>query len=163
MICPKCKTLSVSDAVYCYKCGKKLMNEKKSRAKSRGNGTGTAFKRGSTWTAQVVVGYEELPPFDPANPENALPRKRSSTAGPSRPREPQTARAAETSLMPIRASTAPAVTLPPPAATRLSSSPERRRATPGPGSTGTTTCPEPEPCPDPEPCPEPDPDPEPDP
>ena len=52
------------------------MNEKKSRAKSRGNGTGTAFKRGSTWTAQVVVGYEELPPFDPANPENALPRKK---------------------------------------------------------------------------------------
>ena len=33
------------------------MTEKKRRTKSRGNGTGTAFKRGSTWTAQVVVGW----------------------------------------------------------------------------------------------------------
>jgi len=34
------------------------MSEKKRRLKSRGNGTGTAFKRGSTWTAQVVVGWK---------------------------------------------------------------------------------------------------------
>ena len=33
------------------------MSEKKRRTKTRGNGTGTAFKRGSTWTAQVVVGW----------------------------------------------------------------------------------------------------------
>ena len=36
------------------------MSEKKRRVKSRGNGTGTAFKRGSTWTAQVVVGWRVI-------------------------------------------------------------------------------------------------------
>ena len=34
------------------------MSEKKRRTKSRGNGTGTAFKRGNSWTAQVVVGWK---------------------------------------------------------------------------------------------------------
>ena len=33
------------------------MSEKKRRVKSRGNGQGTAYRRGSTWTAQVVVGW----------------------------------------------------------------------------------------------------------
>ena len=33
---------------------------KRRRTKSRGNGTGTAFKRGSTWTAQVVVGWRVI-------------------------------------------------------------------------------------------------------
>ena len=74
MICPKCKALSADDAIYCARCGKKLTAQKKSRAKSRGNGTGTAFKRGTTWTAQVVVGYRELPPFDLSNPENKRQR-----------------------------------------------------------------------------------------
>ncbi len=76
MICTKCKSEVVQGAIYCSQCGKKLTTTKKSRAKSRGNGTGTAFKRGSTWTAQVVVKYEDLPPYDPDNPENALPRKK---------------------------------------------------------------------------------------
>ena len=34
--------------------GRSRPQQKKGRVKSRGNGTGTAFKRGSTWTAQVV-------------------------------------------------------------------------------------------------------------
>ena len=55
MICPKCKAPQRDGAVFCDMCGKKLMSQKKGRTKSRGNGTGTAFKRGSTWTAQVVV------------------------------------------------------------------------------------------------------------
>lgn len=76
MICPKCKALSADDAIYCARCGKKLTAQKKSRTKSRGNGTGTAFKRGTTWTAQVVVGYRELPPFDLNNPENRKRRKK---------------------------------------------------------------------------------------
>ena len=54
MICPKCRKTSQDDAIFCPYCGKKLTATKKSRTKSRGNGTGTAFKRGSTWTAQVV-------------------------------------------------------------------------------------------------------------
>jgi len=76
MICTKCKADLVQSTNYCPNCGKKLVTQKKSRAKSRGNGTGTAFKRGSTWTAQVVVKYEELPPFDLDNPENRRPRKK---------------------------------------------------------------------------------------
>jgi integrase len=36
------------------------MTEKKRRTKSRGNGTGTAFKRGNTWTAQVVIGWRVI-------------------------------------------------------------------------------------------------------
>lgn len=78
MICTKCKRdLDIVPApTFCPWCGKKLTATKKSRAKSRGNGTGTAFKRGSTWTAQVVMKYEDLPPFDPDNPVNTLPRKK---------------------------------------------------------------------------------------
>ena len=55
MICTKCKQETVQGAIFCPWCGKKLTTTKKGRTKSRGNGTGTAFKRGSTWTAQVVV------------------------------------------------------------------------------------------------------------
>ena len=76
MNCPSCKAAPPANAVFCPQCGKKLTATKKSRTKSRGNGTGTAFKRGSTWTAQVVMKYEDLPPFDENNPENALPRKK---------------------------------------------------------------------------------------
>jgi len=54
MLCPKCKGETPDSSVFCCRCGKKLTATKKSRAKSRGNGTGTAFRRGSTWTAQVV-------------------------------------------------------------------------------------------------------------
>ena len=54
MICTKCKQEVVQGAIFCPWCGKKLTTTKKARVKSRGNGTGTAFKRGSTWTAQVV-------------------------------------------------------------------------------------------------------------
>ena len=54
MLCTKCKKEAVQDAPFCPWCGKKLITTKKTRVKSRGNGTGTAFKRGSTWTAQVV-------------------------------------------------------------------------------------------------------------
>lgn len=32
-----------------------------SKTKTRGNGTGTAFRRGRTWTAKVTVGYKESP------------------------------------------------------------------------------------------------------
>ena len=56
MICVKCRRSFQDDAIFCPYCGKKCGNlPKKARTKSRGNGTGTAFKRGSTWTAQVVV------------------------------------------------------------------------------------------------------------
>ena len=73
MICPKCKHSPPDGSVFCPQCGKKLTSTKKSRTKSRGNGTGTAFKRGNTWTAQVVIRYKELPD-DIMDPENRKPR-----------------------------------------------------------------------------------------
>ena len=65
MICPKCKKDAPEGAVFCPACGKKLILAKKGRTKSRGNGTGTAFKRGSTWTAQVVYDRVEVAPDKP--------------------------------------------------------------------------------------------------
>ena len=77
MTCTRCQKPSPPDALYCPYCGRNLSPiQKKRRTKSRGNGTGTAFKRGSTWTAQVVVGYEDLPPFSLDNPENQRPRRK---------------------------------------------------------------------------------------
>ena len=69
MLCPKCKAETPDSSVFCCQCGKKLTTTKKSRTKSRGNGTGTAYKRGSGWVAQVVVGYRDPPPFDPDSPD----------------------------------------------------------------------------------------------
>ena len=79
MNCTKCKQELpevLHSITFCPFCGKKLTTTKKSRTKSRGNGTGTAFKRGKTWTAQIVVKYEDLPPFDMDNPDNERRRKK---------------------------------------------------------------------------------------
>ena len=77
MICQRCRKTSTLDAPYCPFCGRKYSDlPRKGRTKSRGNGTGTAFRRGSTWTAQVVIKYEDPPPFDPENPVNSQPRKK---------------------------------------------------------------------------------------
>ena len=59
MICknPKCGTELPDDAVYCLYCGRKQIREKHS--KIRGNGQGTVFKRGDTWTAQVTLGWKK--------------------------------------------------------------------------------------------------------
>ena len=58
MICAKCRKSFQDDAIFCPYCGKKQVKfPSKHRTKSRGNGTGTAFKRGSTWTAQVVYDW----------------------------------------------------------------------------------------------------------
>ena len=57
VICTKCKTETVPGAVFCHQCGKKLTTTKKSRTKSRGNGTGCAYYDPvhRYWVAQVVV------------------------------------------------------------------------------------------------------------
>jgi len=59
MNCPKCKKSCADDAIFCQFCGKKLIKSQNNvRTKQRGNGTGTAFKRGRTWTARVTIGWE---------------------------------------------------------------------------------------------------------
>lgn len=59
MQCIKCGAPLPDGAAYCHMCGKKQAPAapRKQRTKSRGNGTGTAIKRGKTWTARVVLGY----------------------------------------------------------------------------------------------------------
>lgn len=76
MICTKCKTDNPQIAIYCNQCGKKLQSTRKRRHKSRGNGTGCAYYDSvhRYWVAQIVDGYRDLPPFDPANPENRKQR-----------------------------------------------------------------------------------------
>lgn len=56
MNCSKCGKSIPDDSVFCSYCGKKLM--KAQQARQRGNGTGTAFKRGRTWTARVTIGWK---------------------------------------------------------------------------------------------------------
>ena len=54
MNCKKCKALLPQGAVYCAFCGRKQIAAPTGR--TRPNGTGTAYKRGKTWTVEVVVG-----------------------------------------------------------------------------------------------------------
>ena len=81
MICPKCKSLNTSDAIFCNQCGKKLISTKKSRAKSRGNGTGCAYysSKYRYWIAQVIDGYRDVPEdlMDPANKKQRVPIKKT--------------------------------------------------------------------------------------
>ncbi|MFB0921615.1 MAG: tyrosine-type recombinase/integrase [Oscillospiraceae bacterium] len=59
MICinKKCGVELPDDAIYCLYCGRKQIREPKQ--KLRGNGEGTVFKRGETWTAEVVIGWKK--------------------------------------------------------------------------------------------------------
>lgn len=59
MQCIKCGVDIPDGAVFCHMCGRKQSPPapKRQRTKARGNGTGTAYKRGKTWTARIVLGY----------------------------------------------------------------------------------------------------------
>ena len=85
MICTKCKLEVVQGAIFCPWCGTPLYRpaRKKKRA---GNGTGTAYKRGSGWTAEAVVGWRELPDdlMDPANKKQRVPIKRTKGGFPTK-------------------------------------------------------------------------------
>lgn len=76
MICRKCAKEIPEGSVYCNWCGVK--QAAKARAK-RGNSVGTAYKRGSTWTAKVVLGY--YPVDDPKHPGKKKLRAREKTKG----------------------------------------------------------------------------------
>jgi len=57
MLCRKCR-LEIPDAsVYCCYCGIRQKTDRK--PKTRGNGQGTAIRRGRTYEARVVVGWKE--------------------------------------------------------------------------------------------------------
>lgn len=58
MDCPKCSNSVPDGSIFCNYCGSKL-EKRKRKPKTRGNGQGTAYKVGSTWTAQVIVDYRK--------------------------------------------------------------------------------------------------------
>lgn len=55
MICKKCKCEIPDESKFCLNCGARLFTPAR-KPKTRGNGTGTAYRRGKTWTAKVVCG-----------------------------------------------------------------------------------------------------------
>lgn len=56
MQCPKCKAELPENARFCHICGRPLADKPRS-TRRRGNGEGSVYKRGNTWTAAVVLGY----------------------------------------------------------------------------------------------------------
>lgn len=58
MECIKCGVELPEGSIYCNMCGKKQITYKSvHRVKSRPNGSGTVYKRGKTWQAEVNHGY----------------------------------------------------------------------------------------------------------
>lgn len=72
MKCRKCKAELPEGSKYCNMCGAKVATERK--PKSRGNGTGTVYKRGANWTAVIVTGFE-------LDSDNKMHRKTRSKGG----------------------------------------------------------------------------------
>lgn len=78
MNCIKCRRPAPDDAIFCPYCGKKQTSSPR-KPKRSPNGTGCAYKRGTGWVAQAVIGYRELPDdiMDPANRRQRIPIKRT--------------------------------------------------------------------------------------
>lgn len=66
MKCSKCSSAVPDGSKFCNLCGRSLTPPSK-KPKSRGNGQGTAYKRGKYWEAQVVLDYTDprLPGHEP--------------------------------------------------------------------------------------------------
>lgn len=56
MNCVKCGAEIPENSNFCNICGAKQVSSARG-TKKRGNGQGTVYKRGNTWTAQVTLGY----------------------------------------------------------------------------------------------------------
>lgn len=61
MLCRKCHKETPPEARFCPWCGVSLEPPRNThKPRTRPNGTGTAFKRGKTWTAEVTVGWKSV-------------------------------------------------------------------------------------------------------
>lgn len=77
MVCVKCKSEIQDGSNFCPKCGKKQTAAKAQKPRLRGNGQGTAFRRGKSWTAAAVVGWR----WDETDPQNPIRRRVTRTRG----------------------------------------------------------------------------------
>ena len=57
MICTRCSREIPDDAVLCCYCGRVYRRKPPSRVHQRANGTGTAYKSGKGWMAEVTIGW----------------------------------------------------------------------------------------------------------
>ena len=58
MLCRKCKKEIPDESVFCLLCGaKQVLAERQKSSNKRGNGQGSAYKRGGTWTAVWTLGF----------------------------------------------------------------------------------------------------------
>ena len=71
MNCKKCRKAIPDGAVFCPWCGTR--QEGRQERHRRGNGQGTAYRRGPSWTASVVIAWKLVP----GDPPKAVPVKRT--------------------------------------------------------------------------------------
>lgn len=78
MTCPKCRKDLPDGAAFCCWCGRKTAPSAR-KPKRSPNGTGCAYRRGSGWTAEAVVGWRQLPDdlLDPRNAKQRIPIKKT--------------------------------------------------------------------------------------
>ena len=57
MTCPRCSRELPDDAAYCCYCGRALVKRPQPKRHARGNGSGSAYRRGKTWTASLTVSF----------------------------------------------------------------------------------------------------------
>ena len=57
MICPRCNREIPDDAVLCCYCARVIQKKKPGNKHQRPNGTGSAFKKGKSWYADVTKGW----------------------------------------------------------------------------------------------------------
>ena len=70
MICKKCGKEAPDGALYCPWCG--FAQQRSHNTHRRGNGLGTAYRRGQTWTAAVVIGWHTV-----GDPPRRVPVRRT--------------------------------------------------------------------------------------
>ena len=81
MICPKCRAELPENARFCCQCGKKLGDPRKPSTRTRGNGQGSAIKRGNTWTAIWTTEIYPRPREKDHSPGTQVERRVQNEAG----------------------------------------------------------------------------------